>query len=488
MNGVAAGLMARQPTERALPDPGVTKGPALQRSMGVIHLTAVSIGATLGTGIFVILGTATPKAGPAIILAFVLAAITALFSALSYAELASAIPASGSAYSYTYASTGELFAWLCGWCLMLEYGVSVAAVAVGWGQYINELLDQAFGVQLPAALANPPGVDGGVVNLPALVIVLLATALLLRGTTESAAVNTAMVAIKVIILVLFCIVAFTAFRAGNLAPFAPLGIAGITAAAGQVFFSYIGFDAASTAGDEAKNPKRDLPRAIMLSLLITTVIYCLVALAAVGALPWQDIPEQAPLAAILTAITSSTWPSIVLSAGAAISIASVVLAVLYGQTRILYTMSRDGLVPKAFSKVGARSHVPYINIAVVGVVVAVVAGLVPLGQLAEATSIGALFAFALVNLAVIILRNTRPDLERGFRAPITITIPRAQGPLYIPVVPILGIVFCGILVRELAVVTWQAFGWWTLAGVLVYAFYGYRHSRLRSAPDLEDVR
>jgi len=334
--GLAGALRARKSVDAIVARNDQEPGHGLKRSMGLVHLTALSIGASLGTGIFVILGEATPKAGPAVVLAFVLAAFTALFSALSYAELAGSIPVSGSSYSYTYATMGELFAWICGWCLMLEYGVSVAAVAVGWGEYINELLHGMFGIALPAAISESPGA-GGIVNVPAIVIVLVAVALLTRGASESALVNTVMVALKILVLVFFCAVAFTAFRAGNFTPFIPLGAAGVTAAASQVFFAYIGFDAASTAGDEAKNAKRDLPRAIILSLLIVTILYCLVAIAAVGAMPWQDIAgEGAALATILNAATTSTWPAILLSAGAVIAIASVVLAVMYGQTRILY--------------------------------------------------------------------------------------------------------------------------------------------------------
>jgi APA family basic amino acid/polyamine antiporter len=443
-------------------------GSGLRRSMGLLQLTALSIGATLGTGIFVILGEAVPLAGPAIVLAFVLAAVTALFSALSYAELAGSIPVSGSSYSYTYATMGELVAWVCGWLLMLEYGVSVAAVAVGWGAYIDDLAANTIGAVLPEALSAPPG-DGGVVNVPAMVVVLLAMALLLRGTSESARVNTAMVVLKVGVLLFFCVVAFTAFRAGNLAPFVPMGVAGITAAASQAFFSYIGFDAASTAGDEARDPRRDLPRAIVLSLLVVTVVYCLVALAAVGAVPWPQISgSEAALADVLALATGQTWTAVLLSIGAVIAIASVVLTVLYGQTRILYAMSRDGLVPPVFSRVSRRRRIPVANTVIVSVVIALLAGLVPLGELANATSIGTLFAFALVNVGVIILRRSRPDLPRTFRTP-----------LY-PLTPVLGVLFCLLLVAGLGSATWLVFLAWMLVGLAVYFGYGYRHSALRT--------
>jgi APA family basic amino acid/polyamine antiporter len=443
-------------------------GSGLRRSMGLLQLTALSIGATLGTGIFVILGEAVPLAGPAVVLGFVLAAVTALFSALSYAELAGSIPVSGSSYSYTYATMGELVAWVCGWCLMLEYGVSVAAVAVGWGAYIDDLASGTVGAVLPEALSAPPG-DGGIVNVPAVVVVLLAMALLLRGTSESAKVNTAMVVLKVGVLLFFCAVAFTAFRAGNLAPFLPMGAAGVTAAASQAFFSYIGFDAASTAGDEARDARRDLPRAIVLSLAVVTVVYVLVALAAVGAVPWPRISgSEAALADVLNLATGQTWTAVLLSVGAVIAIASVVLTVLYGQTRILYAMSRDGLVPPVFSKVSARRRIPVANTVIVSVLIALLAGLIPLGELANATSIGTLFAFALVNVGVVILRRTRPDLPRTFRTP-----------LY-PLTPVLGVLFCVLLMFGLGTSTWVVFLGWMLLGLAVYAGYGYRRSALRT--------
>ncbi|GAB3136026.1 amino acid permease [Tsukamurella serpentis] len=480
MSRFSTALLARKPVDRVVSDSiAEDGGPALKRTMGLGHLTALSIGASLGTGIFVILGEATPDAGPAVIIAFVLAALTALFSALSYAEMAGTIPVSGSSYSYAYATIGELFAWVCGWCLMLEYGVSVAAVAVGWGEYINELLSTVFGVTLPMAITAPPD-DGGMVNIPAMVIVALACLVLIGGTTESARLNTAMVFLKICILVFFCVIAFTAFDAGNLTPFMPFGAAGVTTAAALVFFSYIGFDAASTAGNEAKDPRRDLPRAIILSLVIITVLYCLVALVAVGAMPWQEFGgSKASLAKVLTDVTNSTWPAVVLSIGAVIAIASVVLAVMYGQTRILYTMGKDGLVPPVFSTISKRSRVPVRNIAIVGVVVALLAGLVPLGELANATSIGSLFAFALVNVGVIVLRNTQPDLDRRFVTPLTLRATISGRLWHLPLIPVIGVGLCTMLMFEMKAPTWIAFGLWTAFGLGVYFAYGYRHSRLR---------
>ncbi len=437
----------------------------LRRSLGLVPLVALSVGATLGTGIFVVLAEAAPAAGPAVVLSFVLAGLAALCSALSYAELAGSVPVSGSAYSYTYATLGELIAWICGWCLLLEYGVSVAAVAVGWGGYLNEFFAGTLGVTLPAALAAPPG-EGGVINVPAAFVVLLAMGVLLMGVRESARAATVTTMLKIAVLVFFVIVAATGFQSGNMEPFAPAGFAGISAGASAVFFSFIGFDAASTAGEEAKNPRRDLPRAIILSLAIITLVYVAVAFTAVGAVGAETLGEsEASLSVALRTVTGQTWTSVVLALGAVIAIASVVLTVLYGQTRILVSMSRDGLMPKMFSQVNQRS-VPGRNIALVGVLVAVLAAVVPLNQLAEATSIGTLVAFSLVNIGVVVLRRKRPDLPRGFRTPL------------MPVVPLFGLALCVYLITGLQPVTWYTFLLWMVVGLVVYALYGYRRSAL----------
>ncbi|MGW0204695.1 amino acid permease [Streptomyces sp. NPDC003233] len=457
-------LTRRQPVQRLV---GEVAGSPLKRTMGVAQLTLLSVGATLGTGIFVVLGQAVPEAGPAIVVSFVLAGVTALFSALSYAELAGMIPGSGSSYSYAYATLGELVAWVCGWCLILEYGVSVAAVAVGWGQYVNELLQLTFGVTLPDSLSAPPGA-GGTLNIPAALIVVLAMVVLLRGAKESAVANTIMVGIKIAALVLFCAVAFTAFRAGNFHPLFPLGAAGMSAGAASLFFSYIGFDAASTAGEEARNPQRDLPRAIILSLILVTALYVLVAVAALGAMPWKQFAgTEATLSEVLVRSVGggNLWP-ILLSIGAVVATTSVVLTVQYGQIRILFAMARDGLVPPLFAKVHPRTGVPRANTVIVSAFIAVLAALVPLGSLADATSIGTLFAFMLVNLAVVLLRRRSPDTPRSFRVPFS------------PVTPLLGVVFCVYMLGSLGADTWIAFGAWMAAGLVIYGFYGIRHSKL----------
>ncbi|MGX1674915.1 amino acid permease [Streptomyces sp. NPDC055400] len=471
--GLGARLMRRKPVESLVAEGGQGEGGSLRRSLGMWQLTMISIGATLGTGIFVVLGEAVPKAGPAVTLSFVIAGLTALFSALSYAELAGTIPVAGSSYSYAYATMGELIAWICGWCLVLEYGVSVAAVAVGWGEYLNELLDGTIGVTIPDALSAPPG-DGGIFNLPALIVVLLAMAFLLGGARESARANTIMVAVKIVALLLFCAIGIKGFQSGNYEHFMPLGMAGVSAAGATLFFSYIGFDAASTAGEEAKNPQRDLPRAIMLSLVIVTALYVLVAAVAVGARPWKQFNDsEAALAGIMKDVTGQSFWATLLAAGAVIAIASVVLTVLYGQTRILFAMSRDGLVPKVFSKVHPKTGAPRANTVIVSLFCGVLAAAIPLGQLADATSIGTLFAFALVNIAVVVLRRTRPDMKRTFRVPLS------------PILPTLGFGFCVWMMGSLSTVTWVVFGVWMAVGLVFYFLYGARRSRLASAPAQE---
>ena len=448
----------------------------LKRSLGRSALLFFSVGSIIGSGIFVILGVAIPKAGPAVLLSFVLAGFAALFSALSYAEMASTVPASGSSYSYAYVTLGEVVAWAVGWMLMLEYGVSVAAVAVGWGEYLNAFLN-SFGIAIPAAFANPPG-EGGVFNVPALIVVFSCMILLIRGASESARINSIMVLLKIGILIFFSVVAFTAFDGSNLSPFLPLGLLGVTAAAGQVFFSYIGFDAASTVGEEAKNPRRDLPFAIIGSLAIVTVLYLVVTLAALGAQNWRlDSSEggEAVLASIANRAVGGVWAGDIIALGAIISIFSVVLVTLYGQTRILFAMGRDGLLPKVFTRVNPKSQTPVANTIIVSILIALPAAFVSLGQLAEATSIGTLGAFAIVNIGVIVLRKRRPDLPRGFRVPL------------FPLMPIFGLILIAVIIAGLDPITWLVFLIWMIVGMGIYFGYSRRHSALarRSAPSTE---
>jgi APA family basic amino acid/polyamine antiporter len=460
------GMFTTKPTQ-ALVAEAEERGHQLRRVVGLLDLSALGLGAIIGTGIFVIIGEAITDTGPSILLSFVLAGVTCAFSALAYAELASSIPVAGSAYTYSYATLGELVAWIIGWDLILEYGVSVAAVAVGWGQYLNELLDSAFGITLPEAISAPPG-EGGTVNLPAAFLVLAVAALLISGVRKSARSNTIMVLVKTAILILFIALAFTAFNSDNLTPFFRNGFDGVVSAASLIFFAYIGFDAISTSGEETRKPQRDLPIAILASLAIATVLYCLVALAATAALPYGKLSgAPAPLATVLEDGAGMPWGATVISVGALIAITSVVLTILYGQTRIMFAMSRDGLVPRSFSNVSERTGTPVGLTAGFALLIAVLAALVPLTTIAELVNIGTLFAFVLVNIGVVILRRTRPDMERGFRVP------------FVPVFPIIGVLLCFYLMIKLPVDTWLRFVVWLVIGLVIYFAYGRRHSRLR---------
>ncbi len=445
------------------------EGHSLRRSVGSVGLTAMGVGAIIGTGIFVVIGEGAALAGPAVVISFILAAVTCLFSALSYSELASSVPIAGSAYTYSYATMGELVAFIIGWDLILEYGVSVAAVAVGWGGNFNVFLDSAFGYQLPAAIASPPE-DGGVFNLPAVLIVLAVTLLLVRGTRESATVNLVMVFVKIGVLTFFIIAAFTAYDSDNLTPFNPEGFGGISAAAGIIFFAYIGFDAVSTASEESKNPAKDLPIAIVGSLIISTFFYVLVSIGAIGLVPSSDLAgSEAPLADALQDGTNLDWAAAVVSLGAVVAITSVLLVVLYGQTRIFFAMCRDGLMPQSFARVSPRFGTPVRLTVSFGILIAVLAAFVPLSSIVELVNIGTLFAFVLVNIGVIVLRRTKPDMERPFRTP------------FVPVVPAIGVLLCLYLMKDLPGTTWIRFLVWMIIGLVIYAAYGYKHSRLRSA-------
>jgi APA family basic amino acid/polyamine antiporter len=462
------GALLRCKPVRALADEvaeGERRG-GLARSIGLFQLVMLGVGATVGTGIFVALTAAVPEAGPAVVVSFVIAGVTAALTALCYAELASTIPVSGSSYSYAYATLGEFCAFVVGACLLLEYAVSASAIAVGWGQYLNELFRDIFGWQMPEAISQPPGA-GGIVNVPAMVLIAICAALLLRGARESTTVNAVLVIVKLGVLALFAAIAFTAFKGEHLTPFTPHGWVGVGTAASTIFFSYIGIDAVSTAGDEVKDPGRTLPLGIIVSLLLVTGVYLLVAFAAVGAQPWTAFAGQdAGLAVILRNITGAAWPSMLFSIGAIISIFSVTLVVMYGQTRILFAMSRDGLLPKLFQKLDPKTQAPLANTCIVAVFIAVLAAVVPLDVLVNLTSMGTLTAFAVVSLGVIILRRTRPDLQRGFRVPL------------FPIVPIASVAFCLYLMIELPVQTHLLFLLWVAAALLIYFGFSFRNSLL----------
>ena len=452
-------------------------GHELKRAVGPLSLTALGVGAIVGTGIFVVVGEGLREAGPAVILSFVLAAVVCLFSALSYAELASSIPVSGSAYTYAYATLGEVVAWTIGWDLILEYGVSVAAIAVGWGRNFNAFLETAFGVALPERFTT--SLDEGGINIPAVVIVLLITLLLMRGVKETANLNTVMVFIKLGVLAMFIGLAFTAFNADNLQPFAPQGSGGVLAAAALIFFAYIGFDAVATGSEEAKNPKRDLPIAIIGSLVICTIIYVLVSVAAVGALPAAQLgASDAPLSEALEEGAGLPWAAALTAFGALVAITSVLLVILYGQTRIFFAMARDGLVPESWATVNARTGTPVKLTLGFGIFAALVAAVLPLGAIIEMVNIGTLFAFIIVNIGVMVLRRTRPDMERPFKVPIPY--------IWCPI----GILLCLYLISGLPLATYIRFVGWLAVGFVIYLIYGYSHSRLRhhypDVPDLPD--
>ncbi|MER7905657.1 amino acid permease [[Kitasatospora] papulosa] len=446
------------------------EGHGLRRTMGLFQLVCFGVGAIVGTGIFVGLSDSVAEAGPAVVVSFVLAAVTCIFTAFSFAELGGAIPVSGSSYSFAYATLGERVAFLVGWCLLLEYGVSVSAVAVGWSQYVNELLDSVVGWSLPAALSAGPG-DGGVINLPAIVVVMMAATLLVRGIRESARATAAMAVLKIGILVAFCAIAFTAFEDGHLSPFAPEGMAGITAGASVAFFSYIGFDAITTAGEEVKNPRRNIPIAILICIGLVTLLYCAVALGAIGSLGADAVSDKpAALSLVVDKVTESSVGGGIIAFGAVVAIASVVLAVMYGQTRILMSMSRDGLIPRVFERVSPKTRTPVANTWIVAVLFAVPAAFSSLDVVVNLTTIGTLATMAVVNVSVIALRRRNPELKRSFRVP-----------LY-PASPVLGVGFCLYLMYGTGWTTWVQFVVFLAVGALVYALYSRSRSRLVREP------
>jgi basic amino acid/polyamine antiporter, APA family len=469
-------VMRRKPVTAMTAEAGTdsTHG-ELARSIGLFQLTLFGVGATIGTGIFIVLTQAVPVAGPAVIWSFVMAGVVAGLTAICYAELASAVPVSGSSYSYAYATLGEGIAMVVAACLLLEYGVSAAAVAVGWSQYLNELLNNVFGFTIPDSISQAPE-QGGVFNFPAVLLILLCTALLIRGASESAKVNAVMVLIKVGVLILFIAVGVTGWDSNNLSNFSPFGLDGITSAAGIIFFSYIGLDAVSTAGEEVKNPRRNMPLAIIASLIIVTSLYVLVTIVAVAAQPFGAFKGQdAGLSAILESVTGSTWPATVLAAGAVVSIFSVTLVVIYGQTRILFAMGRDGMIPSLFHRVNPRTLTPVPATIIVAVVVSLLAGVLPINFLAEMTSIGTLVAFLVVSVGVMILRYTQPELPRGFKVPL------------FPLVPLGSIAGCFWIIFKLRLVTIEVFVIWTAVAIAWYFFWGRHHSTLGKAQAKTEV-
>jgi APA family basic amino acid/polyamine antiporter len=458
-------------------------GKGLRRSLSAWDLTLLGIGAIIGTGIFVLTGTAAAnQAGPAITMSYLAAGLACAFAALCYAEFASMIPIAGSAYTYAYATLGEIVAWMIGWDLILEYAVGSLTVAIGWSGYMQRLL-AGFGVELPVWLGAPP--PAGIINLPAVIITLLIMILLVVGVRESARFNAVMVAIKVAAVLFFLAAGVTYVEPTNWQPFAPYGWPGIMAAAAVVFFAYIGFDAVSTTAEEAKNPQRDLPIGIIASLVICTVLYLAVGFVLSGivpviqfraseaALPGVAMVAQSESVAFLNApvayalaFIGQGWAAGLVSAGAVAGITSVLLVMLMSQPRIFFSMSRDRLLPPGVSKVHPRFGTPYITTIITCVVVAIFAGFTNIQAAGEMTSIGTLFAFVVVCSAVLVLRRRRPDATRPFRVPFG------------PVFPILGIVSCAYLMLSLPVITWIRFLGWLDLGMIIYWLYGRRKSVL----------
>jgi APA family basic amino acid/polyamine antiporter len=440
---------------------------ALRRSLGPLNLTALGIGSIIGTGIFVLTGTAASQnAGPALVFSMIISAVGCAFSGLCYAEFAAMVPVAGSAYTYAYATAGELIAWIIGWDLILEYALSVSTVAVGWSGYFVSLA-RDVGVVVPASLAGPPGPF----NLPAALIVLFVAGLLIIGIKESASVNTALVVIKVAVLIVFVAAGAAYVRPANLTPLVPpntgtfgaFGWSGVLRGAGVMFFAYIGFDAVSTAAQEARNPARDMPIGILASLAICTVIYIAVAVVLLGIVPYAKLDVADPLAVGIDA-TGMRWLSPFVKVAALFGLFSTMLVQLLAQTRIFYSMSRDGLLPPLFASVHPRFRTPHVSTVLTAVIISLVAGLTPITSLSQLVSIGTLFAFVLVSLGVIILRRVSPEVPRPFRTP------------GVPWVPIAGAVICLAQMVGLPAATWERLFIWLAVGLVIYATYGARRT------------
>ena len=475
-------------------------GKRLKKTLGPWSLTALGIGAVIGSGIFTVTGTAAagkvlalksildatvfdivihgfhagsqmgrPGAGPALTLSFVLVAIACCFAALCYAELASMIPIAGSAYTYSYAILGEIFAWIIGWDLILEYAVSNMSVAVGFSAYLQDLFENLFGFHLPSQFAFPPfpapGGPAGWFNVPALLITLGVTWILVRGVRESAEVNTGMVIIKIIAILIFCFGAARYINTANWHPFAPHGFPGILTGASIIFFSYIGFDSVSTAAEECGNPQRDVPIGIIATLVICTLLYASVSLVLTGIMPWTKLGTDSPVADALKALGLNRMRLIV-TAGALMGMLSSLLVYQYGQARIWFAMSRDRLLPKMFSAVHERFKTPYISTWIAGFVVGIPAGLWDIDTFAELSNIGTLFAFVLVLGGVIVLRKKQPERKRGFRVPL------------VPFTPLISIACCILLMIGLPLETWVRFFVWLIIGLVVYFLYSKTRSTL----------
>jgi len=445
----------------------------LKRCLSAFDLTLLGVGAIIGTGIFVLTGMAAAnQAGPAVILSFIVSGTACAFAALAYAELAASVGGCGSAYGYSYVAFGEIVAWIIGWILLLEYSVSVAAVANGWSGYFNNAL-HAVGLGLPEALTKSPAL-GGIMNLPASLIILILMGMLIKGAKQSAQLNTAMVFVKILALIIFISVAVFNVNPENWHPFMPYGwfntlpdgkTVGVLAGASFVFFAYVGFDAVSTAVEEAKDPQRDVPIGIISSLAFCTIIYVIVAGLLTGVVPYTTLGVDDPVAFALGSI-GYKWASALVSTSVIAGLSTVMLVLYYGLTRIILAMSRDGLITPYLSHVSPSTQTPVRVIIITGLIMSIAAGLVPLDALAELVNIGTLAAFVLVCLGVIVLRKTQPDLPRPFKNPFT------------PLLPALGMLSCGALMAFLPQQTWTRFLLWLGLGLVIYFVYSIRHSKL----------
>lgn len=438
----------------------------LHQCLSALDLTLLGVGAIIGAGIFVLTGVvAATQAGPAIILSYVLAGFACAFSALSYAELAASVGGCGSAYGYSYAGFGELIAWIVGWDLLLEYGIATSAVSVGWSGYANDLL-RSLHIDLPDALRHGP-LEGGVINILAFVIIVFLTLLLSLGVKSTTRVNNLMVLIKLLVITLFIVIASTNVRAENWAVFMPFGWQGVIEGASLIFFAYIGFDAVSTAAEEAKNPQRDLPIGIIGSLCLCTLLYIIVAGLLTAIVPYASLNNASPISHSLLQLGYRMGAGLV-GVGAIAGLTTVMLVLFYGLSRVFLAMARDGLLPHPFAITHPTTLTPLRIILLTGVLMAFAGGLVPIGDLAELVNIGTLFAFMLVCAGVIILRYKHPDLPRPFKTPL------------MPWIPLLGMASCGYLIYNLPWVTVLRFLIWMAAGIALYFSYGFKNSHLNT--------
>ena len=463
----------------------------LSRSLGPVNLVTLGIGAIVGAGIFSLTGiVASENAGPAVILSFILAAVACAFCALSYAEFASMIPVAGSAYTYTYATLGEFMAWIIGWDLVLEYALASATVAVSWSSYATKLLAQ-FHINLPPQLTTSPFdpvqladgtvVDGGFINLPAVFIVALLSLILAKGTKESASLNNFLVVLKVCVIILFIALGWSFINTENYSPFIPentgefghFGWSGIVRGAAVVFFGFIGFDAVSTAAQEAKNPQKDMPIGIIGSLLVATILYVSFSYVMTGLVPYTEFLGDASPAATAFAVTGYHFLNSALIIAILAGYTSVILVMLMGQSRVFYSMSKDGLLPSFFSDIHPRFKTPWKSNLFFLVFVSILAGFVPISDLGHMVSIGTLFAFSLVSLGVIILRYKNPEIPRSFKVP------------GVPFVPVIGIGICVFLMAGLPLESWERLFIWMAIGIGFYFLYGKKHSKLRKKQELE---